>query len=629
MAMEWLRVLALGGLLLISPGAVWGQQRAANSAGAGSFTVVGDVDKPGNYRFEDALTVRSAVAVASPVSDAVNVTVLRNGHERAQSTRLLRLSSVDSGELAMSGDIYVVESLAVMTRPVLPNAVVRSGATTTVVSLEDAGVVIGDVLRGLGIPCDGETRVALPCRIHGMRSAESVAVSASVRHGDVISVGGTAVAAVYGGADGRTEMRPVVSEWSSPVRRPAGAAGGTGAGSGSATGRPEARLPELPAVSAVPADRGDLRAAGAPAGVVVGGGSSAAGVVEQRLPAVPVLPAAPTLPLVVDERGSESGVSNIPKPSVSVREKSDGRVVIVGEGQRTFDSQGSRQEVLLLGDSLRVGAGTEVEEPRRDGVAADVKVRTGRSVSGSGKPPISAAVSTRTETELAESPGVDSSRGVHWAVIVGLFIAGVWVLGRSLLVGSMTAAGERAAVVAVSGERERSVAAAVVQPSIPVAATSSMAVSRGAELPPSDAVAISAGVELAGEVPEPGRVESPWRIYSVPRGLRRSGEGVGGDDLDLLIENRMPVDRGEARVPESLELTGRPGGLRGGMKIRVDSAHMTGAEGHLSGGELRLRRGRSLEDRLSQLIRAVPTGLEGNKSGKSGGASAGAAGVDR
>jgi hypothetical protein len=624
--MEWLRVIALGVLSCFLGGTLWGQEKAANSAGAGSFTVTGDVEKPGNYRFEDTITVRSAVAVASPVSDAVNVTVLRNGHDRAQSTRLLRLSSVDSGELAMSGDILVVESLAVMSRPVLPNAVVRSGASTTVVSLEDAGVVIGDVLRGLGIPCDGETRVSLPCRIHGLRSAESVAVSVPVRHGDVITVGGTAVAAVYGESEGYSGMRPLVSEWSSAARRSGSGGVGVKSGSGSGAVRSEPRLPEFPAVSAVPEIRGELRANGEAAGASVEG--AVGNIPRERSSGISAEPV------------RESEVPVLPKPGASRVEKSDSRVTIVGEGREKSALSSGRDEVLLLAESLRpVPSGVD-QDQARDGISGGSRVRTGKSVSGSGsRPTISAAVSTRTEAEPAREAAVDSSRGVHWAVIVGLFVAGVWVLGRSLLVGSTTAAAERSVVAAVPGElrsvsvEPALVAAVAAVPAVPATgAVSGVTAAVAPGIPGVSVKSVAAdGAGLAGQVSASAAASEgqPWRIYSVPRGLRRGDVGVEADDLDLLIENRIPVERGEPRVPDSLELTGRPSVGRGGVKLRVDGPHAVAGEPHLSGGELRLRRGRSLEDRLSQLIRAVPTGNDGARRGSSVGVSSGAAGAEQ
>lgn len=592
--MGWLRMLAMSLLLMISSAESRGQQAAAVSAARGSFTVIGDVDSPGNYSFASPLTIRSAVSTASPVSDAVNVTVLRNGHDRAQSTRLLRLSAADSGEAAMSGDVYVVESLASAGRQVLPNAVVRSTSGTTVISLEDAGVVIGDVLRGLGIPADARTRVSIPCRIHGQRSVESVALSAAVQHGDVITVNaglGEFPVTASDSASGVPRMQPMVSEWAGPRVQ-----GRSGAAS-------EVRLPELPDAPARPVlqtERGDLRP-----------GQQGAGSVSE--PRVPQFPAMPEIPEALE----------------------DGRVVIVGEPSREVKAAEPLEkktrpadEVLLLADSLQLSPSAVVSGAGRDGFSGS-NGRVGREISTSGgKPPISAAVATRTESapdpmESSEQSGTKraktgvatvgrESASLHWVLIGGLFVAGIWVLGRSLFVGN-AAAGQVRPIVSAVPRVDASISGGV-QPmgTLPQAALANAGVS-GAVAAGSLLGSAGSQVSEAAAGASAGVETSPVRIYSVPRGLRSggsdSGVGVAADELDLLIANRLPLDRQEPRLPETLELPGhsRGTGAVSGRIVRVDGAHgKSGSREYLAGGQ-HIHRGRSLEDRLSQLIRAVPT----------------------
>jgi hypothetical protein len=602
-------MLAMSALLMISSTEVRGQQRAAVSAAKGSFTVIGDVDRPGNYGFEPPLTIRNAISTASPVSDAVNVIVLRNGHDRAQSTRLLRLSATDSGEAAMSGDVYVVESLAGSGRQVLPNAVVRSTSGTTVISLEDAGVVIGDVLRGLGIPSDSQTRVSIPCRIHGQRSVESVALSASVQHGDVITVNagmGAAAVNASDSASGVSGMRPMVSEWAGPrVQGMSGTAS-------------EVRLPEIPVAPAHPAphtERGDLRP---------GLQGTSAGA-EPRLPQLPALAAIP---------GAAA----------------DGRVVIVGEPASEekvakLPARGGMptDEVLMLADSLRLSPDAAVSGSVQDGLSSQSS-RAGREISTSGgRPPISAAVATRAEATTDSGKGSEQSQGsdtkssdtvaggasasLHWLLIGGLFVAGIWVLGRSLFVGSAAAGQVRSVVSAAPRPEQNSsgvtLTSGTLPPVGPTTVGSSVATPSGS-MPASAGSAVSMAAVAAGPAVE----TSPVRIYSVPRGLR-SGDidtdlGVAPSELDLLISNRLPLDRQEPRLPETLELTGHPRGTSAvsGRMLRVDGAHGMSGRGHGSAGGQQIHRGRSLEDRLSQLIRTVPAGSKSAVSGEAtGGAS--------
>lgn len=570
-------------VLLLTAANAWAQQQPETAAGAGTFTVTGDVDRPGSFSFEKQLTVRAAIAAAVPASDAVNVTVLRSGHDRAQSTLLLRLSSADSGEQAMSGDLYVVESLAQPTRPVLPNAVLRTSSGTTVISLEDAGVVVGDVLKGLGLPITSETRVSIPCRINGQRSLDSAPMSATVRHGDVITV--TGAVAVSG--DGTPAIKPMVSEWR-------GGGGSTakpqfqttrsvssGNHQNSLPVIPSPNSPQIPATSASKSEPAVDTNPAFPATFSIPPQSPATRDSAAAV-ATPALPPADTPD--PRTRNSES--------------RSDNRVVIVGDRPQP-EARKSQEEVLLLGDSLRVptpstpsGTATNSGPLPRDR-ANSKSGFTGRNVSGKhSKVPVAAAVSTRSResnpdsTDTTEIPAPDTPtdpttpvaqsqaqvQTLHWAVIIGLFVAGVWVLARSLFVGSISTSAASAAVTAP-------------------------------------------GTSEQEPAPEAAGNDAHWRIYSVPRALRpenhKNPKGASTDELDLLIANQVPVDRTAPQLPPSVELSGRSGGQPAGTIRRVDGPHTALRGTHPAQPDPTARRGRPLEERLSQLIRTVPTGTSG------------------
>ncbi|MFM7058644.1 MAG: hypothetical protein ACKO2P_17155 [Planctomycetota bacterium] len=555
-------------VLLLSAAEVGAQQRSADSAGAGSFTVIGDVDRPGNFRFAEPITVRSAVASASPVSDAVNVTVLRNGHDRAQSTRLLRLSTADSGEQALSGDLYVVESLAQPSRPVLPNAVLRTPAGTTVISLEDAGVVIGDVLQGLGMPVTAQTRIAVPCRIRGQRSLESAPLSASVQHGDVITASGADALT----ADGTPAIRPMMSEWRGSAGR------GTGQQPGPTRSSTDAKL-------------------------------------DVRLPVLPPPLSAQTKQPT--EHPSEIPRITVPVPAATVPATS--RVVIVGDPPSLPPRTPAASDVLILGDSLRVPSPPPLSstQPKAVRTPQDRGAgTTGRNVSGkTAKVPVTAAVSTNRETvpsaTPADAPASDSlpkhapvnSSIVHWAVIVGLFVAGVWVLARSLSVGSVAA-------------------------SKALAGTTSSANQTAPETAPATSINSTAAATMTATAADSA---VPWRIYSVPQAIRSAeapdSRSASADELDLLIANRIPIERTRPQLPTSIELSGRPSSGSGQTIRRIDSPHTVLRGRHAGQPDPGARRGRPLEERLSQLIRSVST----SASGASGGAdrTTGSSGAER
>ncbi|MEY3173419.1 MAG: hypothetical protein RLZZ436_1333 [Planctomycetota bacterium] len=604
MSMKLQQAAAVCVLLLTAAGA-WAQQQPAVSAAAGTFTVTGDVDRPGNFSFNQPLTVRAAISAASPVSDAINVTVLRNGHDRTHSTRLLRLSAADSGEQAMSGDLYVVESVATPARPAPPNAVLRSPAGTTVISLEDAGVVIGDVLKGLGLPANSETRVSIPCRLHGQRSLDSAPLSASVQHGDVISVGSGSVAT----SDRQPGMRPMVSEWRgnsvrSAVQQPT-------IPRLPADARQQASIPVLPAPSQSPPGSANqnppVLPPGNPAAVATLPG------LQTSTASTPGIPA----PNTAASGSASPKPAGLPDFSPRSAGMSDSRVVIVGDSTQTARRSTNGNDVIMLGDSLRTSpvapapaAQAPVPEIPRDRTSS-AGATAGRNVSGNGsKVPVTAAVATRksdsqprpsattTAATVPETTPAQVPPTLHWAVILGLFIAGTWILGRSLFIGSATAHSNSAVSVSLAN---------------PAVAVPTNVISGGAKQPETVAVA----EEKAAAVTSGGEV--PWRIYSVPTGLRKtdldSTPAASEDELDLLIANRLPIERITPELPQSLELSGRSGLPPGRTIRRVDGPHSPLRGRHVVEREEAVsRRGRPLEERLSQLIRTVPASAPAQSS---------------
>jgi len=298
------------------------------------------------------------------------------------------------------------------------------------------------------------------------------------------------------------------------------------------------------------------------------------------------------------------------------------RVVIVGDrSQGSSRNASTPNEVLMLSESLRVpapvcvGGGPEVAPDQRDRVSSRTATE-GRNVSGRGmKVPVTAAVSTKkgsaaptnaTGVRGPDSPPkeatADSSSTVHWTVIVVLFIAGVWVLGRSLFVGS-----------AVAGK--------ATPGSIPTAAVSAATNAAAA-----DAVASGGSHPASGA----GGGDTPWRIYSVPQAIRStkvSGSAEAADELDLLIANRLPIERTAPLLPQAIELSGRSSSAGGQTIRRVDGPHAVLRGRHGEQPDPNARRGRPLEERLSQLIRTVPAGSPGVSGGS--GRATGSSGAER
>jgi len=127
-----------------------------------------------------------------------------------------------------------------------------------------------------------------------------------------------------------------------------------------------------------------------------------------------------------------------------------------------------------------------------------------------------------------------------------------------------------------------------------------------------------------------GGGETPWRIYSVPQAIKSAKVSVSpeaADELDLLIANRLPIERTAAQLPQSIELSGRSSSAGGQTIRRVDGPHAVLRGRHGEPSDSGARRGRSLEERLSQLIRTVPAGSAGASGGS--GRTTGSPGAER
>ena len=85
---------------------------------------------------------------AGLLSESVSVTVIRSAQDRAQWTQLVSATSADNGEPVESGDVLVVQSMSPLTAALRKNAALRTDSGVFVVSLEQDGIVIGDVSAG-------------------------------------------------------------------------------------------------------------------------------------------------------------------------------------------------------------------------------------------------------------------------------------------------------------------------------------------------------------------------------------------------------------------------------------------------------------------------------------------------
>jgi len=190
-----------------------GQQAAPHDPLAGTVAVVGDVGNCNTYPVPTGttLTVRQAVINAGLLSESVNVTVIRKAQDRPQWTQPVSATSTDNGEPVERGDVLVVQAMSPLTAAVRKNAALRSNSGVVVVSLEQDGIVIGDVLEQTNNPppTDGQLRVI--CRFPGQTPISKAELYHPIAHGDVISISrnNRTVPKGFG------SMSPTVSEWKS------------------------------------------------------------------------------------------------------------------------------------------------------------------------------------------------------------------------------------------------------------------------------------------------------------------------------------------------------------------------------------------------------------------------------
>ena len=199
------------GLIALTALPAVGQQLTPRDLNVGTVAVVGDIEHCDTYPVPggETLTVRQAVINAGLVSEFVNVTVIRCTQDRPQWTQSVSAMSADTGEPVEIGDVLVVQALSPLTAPVRKNAVLRWDSDAVVVSLEQDGVVIGDVLQAANHlpPADGQLKVL--CRFSGQKSIAKPELYHLVAHGDVISISRSDRTILKGFGN----LAPTVSEW--------------------------------------------------------------------------------------------------------------------------------------------------------------------------------------------------------------------------------------------------------------------------------------------------------------------------------------------------------------------------------------------------------------------------------
>jgi hypothetical protein len=190
-----------------------GQQWGRNILMAAEVTVIGDVEHCQTFSVPtgSAWTVRQTVGRAGLLSESANVTIIRSSQDRAQWTQLISSASTDTGGFVENGDVLVVQAMSPLTATAGKNAALRTDAGVIVVSLEQDGVAIGDVLQQTDSLPLADKQLKVICRFQGQQPIINAELHHKIAHGDVISISQRGLNAI----EGFGPMVPAVSEWTS------------------------------------------------------------------------------------------------------------------------------------------------------------------------------------------------------------------------------------------------------------------------------------------------------------------------------------------------------------------------------------------------------------------------------
>jgi hypothetical protein len=206
--------------MIVAAVPVFAQQEAASDSRQGAVAVIGDVEVCQTILVPQGalLTVREATMKAGPLSESVNVTVIRSTRDRTQWTQIVSATSTDNGEPVQAGDVLVVQSMTPLTAAARKNAALRTDSGVNVVSLEDDGICIGDVLQQTGNLPMADKTLKVICRFQGQKPLVIPQLHDRISHGDVISISHAGSGLIRGFGD----MVPSISEWNQTESAEAG-----------------------------------------------------------------------------------------------------------------------------------------------------------------------------------------------------------------------------------------------------------------------------------------------------------------------------------------------------------------------------------------------------------------------
>lgn len=632
-AMEWRRLLLCAAGCLLWPASAMIAMAESKTPSGMVVAVAGDVVRPDCYECSDSqnLVLRDALLAAGLAGESSQVTVYRAQNNAGSTTELVTRSAMGAGVLLRPGDVIIVRLISAPDQMVRPNAVIQSGHRPVILALQGDRIAFGDVVSQLQLPPELAGK-ALRISSGTPMNRSSLSFADLVAHGDVVQC----LPSAGRPPSNARGFAPAVSEWKSgnrsalerPVQTdmpnsilqqdrvadsdgqretlyvPSGdqgekipAAQGMNsdrtAGSSELVSHQEShqRASEYTQVDAMPRAQSPSGRPDSPFQLLGTGDADA-----EATPAVTVADSS-----VLTETNVESSGEVAPIPP----EES----LIRGEAS----SWEGRFWQLTFGVILFIAGGLVASQKKNETPdSAQITVFKGsRAVAEPSAEILSSAAGKATLNDSegrsdSEVQGYSASRGDEGRTSSGAAASIVDELERLKPMRVMQSeAGNSSPLVTeqewYSGEWIRK-----------SGATESVALRTESAVQADDrAVSSQAHIQL-----------DEWSLKATgSKGKGGSDEKAFADelqDLNDLIENRLPVDLTTAELPLRVTLFGRPAGPR---RLRVDAAHPALSGPHLSMGQER-RRGVFSKPAVSEISSGKNSGSGADVSGAEAGAGA-------
>jgi hypothetical protein len=528
------------------------------------------------------------------------------------------MNAADSGERVVVGDVLVVQSLQNVTVP-QKNAAVQTPSGIHVIALADDQVVIGDVLTGLGLSTSGH-QLSVPARLPGQAPSKTSALSDRVHHGDVICLGnvGTQTTRDFG------SVRHSFSEWKSAEAVASPAASGSPAAPAALT------LPMNP--NSEPTTSEELPLQVSPPEVSQNAESQTSADSEPAL-TIPVsadpfdvqsAPVALADPFATEDESTglevkpvSQQVSSTPLISVPAEVAPIPPVEDLIEPQAGVNAEMSILNILVIGGLLVAGILVLVGSLRVDDeiqVSGMQQTMPLTSYSDSARPeepvaqPVvpSKAIAGRDELEVSAerllaakpieaapvAPMVMEKAAAPVAasslVREGEWFSRDWAPRSQLGKDGMAMTAEKAGPAFLL---EKTVDEAIAAKSIDLPIQAMMQDTMAKQEPAAAIVAPKIAVPEATMSVPPA---TPGPSIMAMEKVEAVTNELPSDDLDDLIQNRLPIDLKEVQLPLRINLFGRPAGPR---RLRIDAAHTTIRAPHMVSSADR-RRNDSMSGRI-------------------------------